>query len=99
MSTALCPKTVTKRFLHFSDNFQNDPNDVNRDMLYKVRPLVDNLVSKFKRTYIPEREITIDKELRLWKGRLAIKQYVPLKLTFIKISFCETFGYLWNSYI
>ena len=86
----LCPETVTKLF------------DASRDRLYKVRPLVDNLVSKFKRTYIPEREISIDEEVLLWKGRLVFKQYVPLKWArfgIIMFSLCETSGYLWNSYV
>ena len=67
------------RFLHFADNSQYDPNDPDRDRLYKVRPLVDYLVSKFKSTYIPEKEISVDEELLLWKGRLVFKQYIPLK--------------------
>ena len=90
------------RFLHFADNSQYDPNDANRDRLYKVRLLVDNLVSKFKRTYIPGREISIDEELLLRKGRLVFKQYVPLKWAHFGIkmfSLCETSGYLWNSYV
>ena len=67
------------QFLHFADNSQFDPNDPDRDRLYKVRPLVDHLVSKFKSTYIPEKEISVDKELLPWKGRLVFKQYIPLK--------------------
>ena len=67
------------RFLHFADNSDYDPNDPNRDRLYKVRPLVDLLVSKFKTTYIPEKNISIDEELLLWKERLVFKQYIPLK--------------------
>ena len=59
-------------------------------------------MSKFKRTYILEREISIDEELLLWKGRLAFKQYIPLKRARFGIKMfrlCETSGYLWNSYI
>ena len=84
------------RFLHFADNSQYDPNDPDRDRLYKVRPLVDLLVSKFKTTYTPEKNIPIDE----WKGRLLFKQYIPLKRFGIKMfSLCETSGYLWNSYV
>ena len=68
------------RFLRFADNSQFGPNDPDLDRLYKVWPLVDHLVSKFKSTYIPEKEISVDKELLLWKGRLVFKQYIPLKL-------------------
>ena len=90
------------RFWHFADNSQYDPNDANRDRLYEVRPLVDNLVSKFKRTYIPQREMSIDEELLLWKGRLVLTQYLPIKQACFGIkmfSLCETSGYLWNSYV
>lgn len=69
-----CCQTIL-RFLHYADNSQFDPNDPNHDRLYKVRQLVDHQGSKFKSTYIPEKEISVDKELLLWKGR----QYIPLK--------------------
>ena len=58
------------RFLYFVHKSQNDPNDPDRDRLHKVRPLVDLLVAKFKATYIQEKNISIDEELLLWKGRL-----------------------------
>ena len=90
------------QILHFADNSQFDPNDPVRDRFYKGRALVDHLVSKFKFTYIPEKEISVDEELLLWKGRLVFKQYVSLKrATFgIKMfSLCENSGYLWNSYV
>ena len=90
------------RFVHFADKSQFDPNDPDRDRLYKVRPLVDHLVSKFKSTYIPEKEILVNEELLLWKGRIVFKQYIPLKQARFGIklfSLCENSGYLWNSYV
>ena len=85
------------RFLHFADNSQFDPNDPDRDRLYKVRPLVDQLVSKFKSTYIPEKEISVDEELLLWKERLVFEQQAFLGIKMF--SLCENSGYLWNSYV
>jgi hypothetical protein len=38
--------------------------------LYKVRPITDSLVGKFRSTYIPEKEIAIDEGIIAWKGRL-----------------------------
>ena len=67
------------QFLHFADNSQFDPNDPDRDRLYKVRPVVDYLVNKFKTVYITEDHISIDEELLLWKGNLSFKQYIPMK--------------------
>ena len=90
------------QFLHFADNSQFDPNDPDRDRLYKVRPVVEYLVNKFRTVYIPEDRISIDKELLLWKGNLAFKQYIPMKRARFGIkmfSLCETSGYLWNSFV
>jgi len=90
------------QFLHFADNSQYNANDPNRDRLYKYRPVVQYLVSKFNSIYIPEEHISIDEELLLWKGKLLFKQYIPLKRARFGIkmfSLCETTGYLWNSYV
>ena len=90
------------QFLHFADNSQYDANDPDHDRLYKVRPVVEYLVSKFKSIYIPEEHISIDEELLLRKGKLVFKQYVPLKRARFGIkmfSLCETTGYLWNSFV
>jgi hypothetical protein len=88
------------QFLHFADNSLYNANDPNRDKLYKVRPVIDYLVNKFKSVYMPEQNISINEELLLWKGKLAFKQYIPLKRSRFGIklfSLCENSGYLWNS--
>lgn len=90
------------QFLHFANNSHFDPNDPDRDRLYKVRPVVDYLVNKFKTVYIPEDHISIDEELLLWKGNLSFKQYIPMKWARFGIkmfSLCENSGYLWNSFV
>ena len=90
------------QFLHFADNSQFDPNDPDRDRLYKVRPVVEYLVNKFRTVYIPEDHISIDEELLLWKGNLSFKQCIPMKRARFGIkmfSLCETSGYLWNSFV
>ena len=91
-----------QQFLHFADNSCYDVTDPSRDRLYKVRPIVDVLVNRFKTVYIPTQHVSIDEELLLFKGRLAFKQYIPNKrVRFgIKIfSLCEDSGYLWNSFV
>ena len=65
--------------LHFNDNDQYDHTDPNRDPLFKVRPLLDLLVERFKHVYIPGRELSVDEELLKWKGRLSFRQYIPSK--------------------
>ena len=57
-------------FLHFNDNFQYNANDPNRDRICKVCPVIEYLVNKFKSVYTPDKEVSIDEELLLWKGRL-----------------------------
>ena len=89
-------------FLHFNDNSKYDIHDTTRDRLYKVKPLVEYLVGKFKAAYTPDKNLSIDEQLLLWKGRLGFKQYIPNKGSRfgIKIfSLCELSGYLWNSFV
>ena len=57
-------------FLHFNDNSQYNANDPNHDRIYKVRQVTEYLVNKFKSVYTPDKEVSIDEELLLWKGRL-----------------------------
>ena len=59
-------------FLHFNENSVYQPNDPQGDRLYKIRPVVEDLVSKFKTIYKPEKHVSIDEELLLWKGRLGL---------------------------
>ena len=67
------------QFLHFADNSQYDANDENWDRLFKIPPLIDYLIAKFKNIYIPNQQVSIDEELVLWKGRLQFRQYIPAK--------------------
>ena len=85
-------------FFHFNDN--SNPQDPNRDRLFKIRPVLDYLMDKFKSVYTPDKHIAIDKELLLWKGRLGFKQYIPNTRACFRIkmfSVCEVPGYLRNS--
>ena len=60
-------------FLHFNDNSGYQPNDPQRDRLYKIRPVVEYLINKFKTVYKPEKHVSINEALLLWKGRLGFK--------------------------
>ena len=89
-------------FLHFNDNTFYNPNNPDRDRLYKIRPVIEYLVSKFKTVYALEQHVAIDEELLLWKGRVGFKQYIPSKRARFGIkmfSLCELSGYLWNSFV
>uniref|UniRef100_A0A3Q3VTB7 PiggyBac transposable element-derived protein domain-containing protein n=1 Tax=Mola mola TaxID=94237 RepID=A0A3Q3VTB7_MOLML len=63
----------TKHFIHFSDNMT--PN--NGERLFKVRPLIDSLLSKFQA--LPQDQMSIDEQTVPFKGRSSLKQYIPKK--------------------
>ena len=93
---------VIPQFIHFADNTFSYPRDSNRDRLYKVPPIVEYLVDKFKSVYIPSKYISIDEELLLWRGWLIFKQYIPNKRAWSGIkmfSLYEDSRYLWNSFM
>ena len=59
-------------------------------------------MDKFKTVYTPDKNIAINEELLLWKGRLGFKRYIPKKRARFGIkmfSICELSGYLWNSFV
>ena len=89
-------------FLYFKGNPQYNANDPTRDRIYKVHPVIEYLVNKFKSVCTPDKEVSIDEELLLWKGRLRFKQYIPNKRSRfgIKMFFlCEVSGNPWNSFV
>ncbi|XP_053184300.1 piggyBac transposable element-derived protein 4-like [Scomber japonicus] len=63
------------RFLHYNNNASQDA----ADKLYKVRPVLDYIVKKFKELYQPGQNICIDEGMMLWRGRLSFKVYNPQK--------------------
>lgn len=64
------------RFLHFCDN-ENPPRENKK--FHKIRPVFEYITNKFCTVYIPNRDISIDESLLLWKGRLSFKQYIRIK--------------------
>ena len=48
-------------FFHFNDNSQYRINNPNRDKLFKIRPVVTYLATKFKSVYSPDREVLLMK--------------------------------------
>ncbi|KAM7310590.1 hypothetical protein ISCGN_007498 [Ixodes scapularis] len=68
--------------------------------LYKIGPILDQLVEKFQQPYTAQRDICIDESLLLWKGRLGWKQYIPMKRARFgmeSFTLCEPASkYVWN---
>lgn len=87
------------RFLHLADNTKMpNPGTPKFDKLYKIRPLVDHLKSKFLSSFSPSRYLSVDESMIGFKGRTSLKQYMPMKP--IKRGFkvwaisCSETGYL-----
>ncbi|KAJ8347415.1 hypothetical protein AAFF_G00206840 [Aldrovandia affinis] len=62
-------------YLHFNDNTSQDATD----RMYKVCPVLDHIVGKFKELYQPGQNICIDEGMMLWRGRLSFRVYNPQK--------------------
>ena len=69
-----------QRFLHFANNDtivpRGEPGYVR---LGKVRPVIEQVRQSFLRNYRPHRENAIDEATIPFKGRSALKQYLPMK--------------------
>ena len=90
---------IINRFLHFANNSQLDHYNGNKK-LFKTDPVVKHLNDKYKSSYKMGENISVDESLTLWKGRLSIKTYLPLKAAKFGIKsykICESStGYLWQ---
>jgi len=65
--------------MHFNDNTLDLPRDnPNRDRVFKVRPLIDTLNTKFSSVPIEE-NLSLDEQLCPTKAVSYLKQYLPLK--------------------
>lgn len=88
---------LLNRFLHFN----NSPCPRNGSKkLHKIMPVFEHIVKRFSEVYTPNRDLSIDESLLLWKGRLSFKQFIRIKRarfgikTYI-LSEAKT-GYIWN---
>lgn len=89
-----------KQFLHFSNNAEYNPQTHPNPKLNKIWPILEKLNSLFQKSLTPDRDVTIDESLLLFKGRLSWMQYIPLKRARFGIKsymLCESkSGYLWK---
>ena len=65
-------------YLHFNDS---NAAGTNEDHLYKIRTILDIVVNKFRTNYIPNREISLDEDILVWRGCLRFHVYNPSKIT------------------
>lgn len=92
------------RMLHFVDNMTIENCEGHpQPHLRKIWPVYQALLEKYRTLYVPERDVSVDESLLLFKGRLSWKQYMPLKRARFGIKsflLCESSsGYIWNSVI
>ncbi|XP_050301576.1 piggyBac transposable element-derived protein 4-like [Anthonomus grandis grandis] len=81
---------------HVSDNEKDRPSD---DRLYKISEFLDMLQKKSKSSYMPEKDIYIDKSNIPFRGRIYFRQYIPNKrhrygIKLFKL--CVSGGYTWD---
>ena len=65
-----------KNHLHFNNNDTIPPDNI--DKLFKIRPLLSSLLTKFQSTPIDE-HLSLDEQIVPFKGKSSLKQYNPKK--------------------
>lgn len=66
------------RCMHFAKNpAYGDP--VPEDRLYKIRPIIDYFNNRMVEIYYPDRCLSLDESMMLWRGRLVFRQYIKNK--------------------
>uniref|UniRef100_A0A2C9K8Q1 PiggyBac transposable element-derived protein domain-containing protein n=1 Tax=Biomphalaria glabrata TaxID=6526 RepID=A0A2C9K8Q1_BIOGL len=84
--------------LHFVNEL--NPTVDKTDKIYKVRPMLDMLLTKFQHFYSPSQCLSLDQGMIPCKGRLAIKQYIkskPIKWGIKAYMACDSnTGYIMN---
>jgi len=69
-------------FLHFNDSSAEPQRGTDGyGRLYKVRPIVDYVHYRFWTNYQPSRDISVDKGMIKFKGKIFCKQYMSKKPT------------------
>ena len=85
ISTPIFPHTMSRNCLesiwqvcHFSDNRQQTQDSV---WLYKIWPVYEYFVQKFRSVYSPKQELSLDEAMIPWQGCLKFRTYNPGKIT------------------
>ena len=84
------------RFLHLADNLQHNPADPERDKLYKLREVVNMMKDICGKVYAPGKNLSMDENLVLFKGRLSFKQYINFKKSKIWVKAVSTLYIQWH---
>ena len=60
-------------------HFANNADDDDTDRLFKIRNVVETIISNFRETFTPYQNIATNESLLKFHGRLGFKQYNPSK--------------------
>ena len=89
---------IILKFLRYSSYPLFDPSN----RISKIQPLLNFVKEVCQEIYIPEKNVSVDESLLLWKGRFLFKQYIPSKRARFGIKFyelCESSsGYIYGIY-
>lgn len=67
-------------YFHLNDNANQVPReDPGHDKLFKCRPVLDRVVQCCKMELRPQKDLSVDEAMVKFKGRLGLKQYMPMK--------------------
>lgn len=66
------------RYIHLNENLSMPmKGEAEFDRLYKIRPLITHLNTKFQSAFSPSRYLSIDESMVRFNGRSTLKQYMP----------------------
>jgi hypothetical protein len=65
-------------FWHFNDNTTMDNSS---ERLFKIQPVLDYFLHKFRTIYRPKQQLSLDEGMIPWRGRLRFRTYNPAKIT------------------
>ena len=85
--SGLCHSTDLLLLINFCILWTTKELPENYDKFAKIEPIHAYLPEKFSTLYTPDRDISIDKLLLLWKGHTSWKQYIPSKCVRFVIKF------------
>ncbi len=83
------------KFFHSDSNSNKNKGD----KLYKIRFLFNYLPERWRKFYIPSKEICIDESIIKFDGRISFKQYIknkPIKFGLKAFLLCDNTGYCTN---
>ena len=72
------------RFWSFSDN-----ESIEKGRLSKVKLLLDHLNDTMREIYVPDKDLSLDESMMLWRGRLIFRQYIKNKKHKCGVKFYE----------